>query len=127
MNSIQKFLNLVVDFQEHCNQRGYELLQVLGVDNIKRRYTNIDFEKDGVVMEFTERRSTDCPETETVCLKIPELESTEDEWSLYLETRKKEKEEIERNKRQWETQHELEKLKNQVDLLNKQIQDLKGN
>ena len=119
MKNISDFLREYMQFQEFVQERGYELLMALGtVWEFYKDADSFEIQEYGVIMHFSERTNHDCPERETICLKVEEIEKTEEEWNLYIEETKSK---TEANKRYQQELYEKKKL----EAKNKQFEELK--
>ena len=122
MKNITEFLKDVVEFQDFAAKRGYELMMALGCK--WKMYTmpdKIQFSEDSAEMTFCENTGHDCPDYETICLKLGELEKTDEEWELYIENTKKETAEKERIKKQREEDMKLQEKEKQYQTLKKEL------
>jgi hypothetical protein len=122
MQNVKEFLKEATTFQEFCEIRGHELLMTLGCKwNMYKTPDKFEFEEDGVTMTFQENTRHDCPDYETICLKIEELEKTDEDWVLYIENAKKETAEKERVKKQNEEDRKLQEKERQFENLKKEL------
>ena len=80
-----------------------------------------EFQDDGVIMSFQENTNHDCPEYESVCLKITELEKNELDWVSYIENIKKETVKKAEFRKQNEERQKLETKKKQFESLKNEL------
>ena len=122
MQNVKELLKQAATFQEFCQTRGHELLMALGCQwNMYKTPDEFEFEEDGVTMRFQENTRHDCPDYESICLKVEELEKTDEEWALYIENTKKETAEKERVKKQNEEDRKLQAKQKQFEILKEEL------
>lgn len=122
MKNLTDFLKQAVDFQELASNRGYELMMALGCKlTMCRTPYHFQFGVDEVVMAFQENTRHDCPEDELICLKLEELEKTDEEWASYIEQTKRETSDKEQKKRQDDEDRNLQSKKEQFENLKKEL------
>lgn len=120
--SITDFLKKANEFQEFASKRGLELLMALGC-NWKMYETpdKFEFGEDGVVITFQENTNHDCPDYETICLKIEELEKNEEEWNQYITLQKAETLQKQRKIELQKQEEILEEKKKQFEKLKQEL------
>lgn len=124
MEDIKQFLKAALEFQEFAAKRGYELMMALGCK--WKMYTTPDsfeFEEDGIIMRFWENTQHDCPDSESICLKVEELVKDEMMWKIYIETTRISTNTKQAEREAQEKQKQLNHKRQQLEALKKELGD----
>lgn len=124
MEKREEFLKQVAEFQDHCIEKAFTLLNARGATcALLKKLDSVEFYEDGVYIRFMEDTWYGGPDFETIHLKPAEIDMNENEWAEYLtrvsseiEQKRQEEIEVQRQRDYEKKKRDYERLKSELGL-----------